>query len=126
MREFKPLAWAVENNRMFPNDISFANRLDWNFVLPFFSCLQNLGQRFSRPAGRIFFHLVVCFDNLGVKITSELLGSFTRQPEEHVDSDTEIRCKHNWQRPRSLFNQSALLLRMTGRPDDQRLAMLRG
>src|SRR5262245_1055486 len=66
------------------------------------------------------------FDNLGAKVAGELLGSFPRQPEEHVDSDAEIRCKHNRQRPRGLFNHSALVLRMTGRPNDQWPAMLEG
>src|SRR5713101_8424508 len=109
---------------MFANDIAFANRLDWNFAMRFSSCFQNLSQRFGRPAWRIFFHLVMRFDNRDVKIAAEPPGSFARQPEKHVDSDAEIRRKHDWQRLRARFNYSALLLRMTGRSNNQRLAML--
>ena len=44
------------------------------------------------------------FDDLGVKIAAELFGSFARQPEEHIDSDAEVRCKHDRQRLRGFFN----------------------
>src|SRR5258707_7178448 len=66
------------------------------------------------------------FDNLGVKIAAELFGSFAREPEEHIDSDAEVRCKYDRQRLCGLFNYSALLFRLTGRPNHQRLAMLQG
>src|SRR5919198_2765163 len=126
MREFKALAGAAKNDRVLADHVAFANRLDWNFALRFFSCFQNFSQCFGRSAWRIFFHLVMCFDNLGIKIAAELLRGFARQPKEHIDPDTEIRRKHNWQRPRGLFDYSALLFRMAGRPNDQRLAMLKG
>src|SRR5216110_1731151 len=98
--------------------------MDWNFTLRFFSLLQDLGQRFGRPAGRIFFHLVMRFDNRDVKIAAELLDGFSRQPEKHIDSDAEIGCEYDRQRLRGLFDRAALLCRVTGRPNDQRLAML--
>ena len=66
------------------------------------------------------------FDNLDVKIAAELFGSFAREPEEHIDSDAEVRCKYDRQRLCGLFNYSALLFRLTGRPNHQRLAMLQG
>ena len=65
------------------------------------------------------------FDNRDVKIAAELLGSFARQPEKHIDSDAEIRCEHDRQRLRGLFDRAALLCRVTGGPNDQWLAMLR-
>ena len=65
----------------------------------------------------------MCFDDLGVKIPAELFGSFLRQPEEHIDSDAEIRCQHDRQRLRGFFNYFALLPRLTGRPNHQRLVM---
>src|SRR5882724_12844312 len=64
------------------------------------------------------------FDNRAVKIAAEFLGSFARQPEKHIDSDAKIRCEHDRQRLRGLFDRVALLRRMTSRPNDQRLAML--
>ena len=67
---------------MFTNDIAFANRSNRNFTLHFFSSFQNIGKCFGCPAGRIFFHFVMRFDNLDVKIAAELFGSFARQPEE--------------------------------------------
>jgi hypothetical protein len=66
------------------------------------------------------------FDNLGLKIIAELFASFARQPEEYIDSDAEIGCKHDRHRSPSLFNDSALLPRVTGRSNDQRLAVLQG
>ena len=82
MREFKTLARSAKNDRMFPNDIAFANRSNRNFALHFPSRFQNLSKCFGCPAGRIFFHFVMRFDNLGLKIAAELFGSFVRQPEE--------------------------------------------
>src|SRR5438067_1004500 len=64
------------------------------------------------------------FDNRDVKIAAELLGSFARQPEKDIDSDAEIRCQHDWQRSRSLFDCTPLLCSVTRRPNNQRLAML--
>jgi len=87
---------------------------------------QNLSQCFGCPAGRIFFHFVMRFDNLGLKIVAELFGSFARQPEEYIDSDAEIGCKDDRHRSRSLFNDSALLLRVTGRSNDQWLTLFQG
>ena len=37
------------------------------------------------------------FDNRDVKITAELLDSFARQPEKHIDSDAEIGCEYDRQ-----------------------------
>jgi len=91
MREFKALARSAEHDRMFANNIPFANRFDWDFALRLSTGFQNLSQRFGCAAGRILFHLVMRFDNLGVKIAAESLGSFARQPEEHIDSDAEVR-----------------------------------
>src|SRR4029453_7107233 len=66
------------------------------------------------------------FDNRDVKIAAELLGSFARQPEKHIDSDAEIGCENDRQRTRALFDHAALFCRVTSSPNDQRLATLQG
>src|SRR5439155_9203824 len=126
MGQLKALGGSVENDCMLANDVAFTDRLNRNFSLRFLSCFQTPGQRFGRPAGRIFFHFVMRFDNLGFKIAAELFGSFAREPEEHIDSDAEVRCKYDRQRLCGLFNYFALLFRVTGRPNHQRLAMPQG
>src|ERR1043166_2968605 len=52
--------------------------------------------------------MVLRCDNLRIEIRPEQFGSFLRQPKEHVDSHTEIRCQNNRYRVRCLFNGFAL------------------
>src|SRR5260370_24222166 len=63
-------------------------------------------------------------DNLRREIRVEQFGSLLGQPKEHVDSHAEIRCQHDRYRMRCLFNSFALLLRVAGRSNDERFAML--
>ena len=119
MRKLNALAASTKNHGVLTNHIAFANRLNRNFVLNLLRRFQNVTERFGRPAGRIFFHLVMRFDNLCIKIAPEQFASLTGQPEEHINSDAEIRRKHNRQRLRGLFNKAPLLFRMSRGADDE-------
>ena len=110
MRELKALGGPAENYGVLADYVTFANRLNRYLVSSFLRRFQRLGESFRCAAGRVFFHLVMRFDNLGVEITAEQFNSFGRQPEKHIDTDAEIRCEHNRHRPRCLFDCSALLL----------------
>src|SRR5260370_40247262 len=103
MRQLKPLSGSVENDRVLTNHVTFANRSNPNLAPSFFFCFQNLSKCFGRSTRRIFFHLVMRFDNLSGEIIPELFSSFTCQPEENVDPDAEIRCKDDWHRLRGVF-----------------------
>src|SRR2546423_5216567 len=64
------------------------------------------------------------FDNLSTEVRTKEFGSFARQPKQHIHSDTEIRCEDDRHRVCYLFNRFALGLRVTGRSNDDRFAML--
>ena len=109
---------------MLTDNIAFANGFNRYFGLTLLRRFQNLGESFRRAAGRIFFHSMMRFDNLSTEVWAEEFGSFARQPEKHIHSDTEIRCEHDRHRASGFFNYRALLLRMTRRSDDERFAVV--
>ena len=67
MRELEAFARSRENYGVLTNDLAFANRLNRYFVLIFSRPFQNLSERFGRAAGRILFHFVMRFDDLGIE-----------------------------------------------------------
>ena len=66
MRELKALARSRENHSVLADYLAFANRLNRYFF--FLHGFRNLSERFRRAAGRILFHFVVRFDDLGIEI----------------------------------------------------------
>src|SRR5438128_9320050 len=123
MRQLQALARPAENHCVLPDDIAFADRLNRNILFRFAHRFQNLAQSFCRPAWRIFFHLVMRFNDLGIEIPAEQFGGFACQPGKHINSNTEIGREHNRQRLRGLFDCSASLLGMTSRPNHKWLIM---
>ena len=93
-------------------------------MLSFVRCFQNLTERLGSAAGRVLLHFVMRFDNLTTKIRSEQFGSFSRQPEKHINSHAEIRCENHRHRVCCFFNNGPLFLRMTSRSDDERLTVV--
>ena len=63
-------------------------------------------------------------DNLHIEIRPNHLRSFSREPEQCVYSNAEIRGKKNWHRLRRGFDQFDLFLRVTGCAENERLFVL--
>ena len=64
------------------------------------------------------------FDNLQIEIGPEQLRNFSREPEQCVYTNAEIRGKKNWHRLRRGFDQFGLFLRVTSRAKNEGLFVL--
>src|SRR5438067_1613877 len=107
---------------MLAYDFAFADRFNSNVGFQRF--FQNLAECFRRPTRRIFFHLVMRLNDFRLEFGAEDLSGAASEGEQSVNPDAEVRSENNWQRLRGIFNDLALLRRMSGRADDERFPML--
>src|SRR4051794_36112193 len=84
---------------------------------------QDLREALGRSARRILLQTMMRLHDLNVKVgTQELIG-FTREPKKRVHADAEIGREQDRNRGGCILDRLKLFGGVTGRPDDQRLSI---
>ena len=95
MCQFQPLARPGKNHRVLADHITFADRLDWNFISDVLCLAQDFSESFRAATGRVLFHAMVRFDDLGTEFVPKNICSSLCKSKKRVYPHAEVGRENN-------------------------------